>query len=54
VVLFAAWPRGEVLNFERGRNATVASGLYFYRMEAVSVENPNKRFMDVKKMILLK
>lgn len=35
-------------------NATVASGLYFYRIEAVSVSDPNKRFVDVKKMILLK
>lgn len=35
-------------------NANVASGLYFYRFEAVSVRDPNKRFVDVKKMILLK
>jgi hypothetical protein len=35
-------------------NANVASGLYFYRLEAVSVSDPNKRFVDVKKMILLK
>jgi photosystem II stability/assembly factor-like uncharacterized protein len=41
-------------NFEKVWNATVASGLYFYRLEAVSVSDPGKRFVDVKKMILLK
>ncbi len=41
-------------NFERIWNANVASGLYFYRLEAISVSDPNKRFVDVKKMILLK
>jgi hypothetical protein len=35
-------------------NANVASGLYFYRLEAVAVSDPNKRFVDVKKMILIK
>jgi hypothetical protein len=35
-------------------NATVATGLYFYRLEAVSVTDPAHRFVDVKKMILLK
>ncbi len=40
--------------FQKVWNANVASGLYFYRLEAVSVSDPNKRFMDVKKMILLK
>jgi endoglucanase len=35
-------------------NANVASGLYFYRLEAVSMSDPNKRFVDVKKMILMK
>jgi hypothetical protein len=35
-------------------NANVASGLYFYRIEAISSGNSNKRFVDVKKMILLK
>jgi hypothetical protein len=32
----------------------VPSGVYFYRTEAVSVSDPDKRFVDVKKMILLK
>ena len=41
-------------NFEKTWNANVASGLYFYRLEAVSVSNPGKRFVDVKKMILMK
>ena len=35
-------------------NANVASGLYFCRIETVSVDDPGKRFGDVKKMILLK
>jgi hypothetical protein len=41
-------------NFERIWNANVASGLYFYRLEAVSVSDASKRFVDVKKMILLR
>jgi hypothetical protein len=35
-------------------NAQVPSGIYFYRLEAVSVDNPSKRFVDVKKLLLLK
>ena len=35
-------------------NANVVSGLYFCRLEAISVSNPSKRFVDAKKMILLK
>ncbi|MDP1676629.1 MAG: putative collagen-binding domain-containing protein, partial [Bacteroidota bacterium] len=31
-----------------------ASGVYFYRFEAVSSDNPSKRFTNVKKMSLLK
>jgi hypothetical protein len=34
--------------------ANVSSGLYIYRIEAISTENPNQRFMDVKKMLLLR
>jgi len=41
-------------NFERVWTANVASGLYFYRLEAMSVNDPGKRFVDVKKMILLR
>ncbi len=33
---------------------TVPSGMYTCRFEAVSVDDPSKRFVDVKKMILLK
>jgi hypothetical protein len=40
--------------FERIWNGNVASGLYLYRVEAFSVSDPNKRFVDVKKMVLLK
>ena len=39
---------------ERIWNANAASGLYFYRLEAVSVSDPNRHFVDVKKMLLLK
>jgi fibronectin type 3 domain-containing protein len=34
--------------------ASVASGIYFCRLEAVSVADPTRRFVDVKKMVLLK
>ncbi len=34
--------------------ANVASGIYFYRIDAVSVADPNNRFVQVKKMLLLK
>jgi ligand-binding sensor domain-containing protein len=35
-------------------NANVASGLYFYRIIAVSKSDPNRRFVDIKKMIVLR
>jgi hypothetical protein len=35
-------------------NASVPSGMYFYRIEAVSVDNPALRFTAVRKMLLLK
>jgi formylglycine-generating enzyme required for sulfatase activity len=35
-------------------NANVASGVYIYRLEAVSSSDPNKRFINVKKMILMR
>ncbi len=34
--------------------ANVASGIYFYRIEAASIVNPNDRFVRVMKMLLLK
>ncbi|MGA7159906.1 MAG: choice-of-anchor D domain-containing protein [Bacteroidota bacterium] len=34
--------------------ANVSSGLYFYRIDAVSVQDPNYRFAQVMKMLLLK
>jgi hypothetical protein len=40
--------------FEGVWNPRVSSGLYFYRIEAVSIGDPNKRFTNVKKMLLLK
>lgn len=51
----------EVVNSEQAAgyrsfvwNPNVASGIYFYKIEAVDVGNPNNRFMNTKKMILLK
>ena len=41
-------------SYEKTWIAHVASGLYIYRIEAVSVSDPNKRFVDQKKMVLLK
>jgi hypothetical protein len=41
-------------SFERIWNANVSSGLYFYRLEAIFVNDPSQRFAEVKKMILLK
>jgi hypothetical protein len=35
-------------------HANVASGIYFYRIDAVSTTNPDNRFVQVKKMLLLK
>ncbi len=35
-------------------NAEVSSGIYFYRINAVSTTDPNNHFVQVKKMLLLK
>ena len=35
-------------------NAAAASGLYFYRIDATSIENPKHRFVSIKKMMQLK
>jgi photosystem II stability/assembly factor-like uncharacterized protein len=35
-------------------NANVATGIYFYRIVAISTTNPNNHFVQVKKMLLLK
>ena len=35
-------------------NAHVASGIYFYKLEAVSTGNPQQRFVETQKMLLLK
>ncbi len=40
--------------FETTWNANVASGLYFYRIDAVNNSDPGKRFTQFKKMTLLK
>jgi hypothetical protein len=35
-------------------NANFSSGMYFYRIEATSKDDPSKRFIETKKMLLLK
>jgi hypothetical protein len=35
-------------------NANVSSGIYFYRIEATSKDDPSKRFTETKKMLLLR
>ena len=35
-------------------DANTASGIYFYRIEATDIDNPNNRFVGTKRMILLK
>jgi hypothetical protein len=35
-------------------HAIGSSGIYFYRLTAVSVDDPSKRFASIKKMVLLK
>jgi hypothetical protein len=34
--------------------ATISSGLYIYRLEAVSVDEPDRRFVEAKKMIVIR
>ncbi len=33
---------------------SIASGVYFYRIDAISLDDPNKHFVDVKKLLLMK
>ena len=45
----------QAAGFQRLRwNAPVSTGVYFYRIEAASVQNPDRKFVQVKKMILMK
>ena len=41
-------------SYHRKWVGTVSSGIYFYRIEAISLMNTSKRFIGVKKMLLLK
>jgi len=34
--------------------ADVPSGMYFYRLEAIDINNPSKKFIDTKKMLLVR
>jgi len=40
--------------YEVNWNANVSSGLYFCRIEAMSSTDPNSRFVEVRKMVLMK
>jgi hypothetical protein len=51
----------EVLNqemnpgyYEKVWNASVPSGVYFYRIEATSATDPQHRFMQLRKMVVLR
>lgn len=35
-------------------NAPVSTGVYFYRIDATSVQNPERRYVHVMKMVLMK
>lgn len=41
-------------NGENSLGGAVASGLYFYRIEATNIQNPGKKFVQVKRMLLMK
>jgi hypothetical protein len=34
--------------------SSIASGVYFYRLDATSLSDPSKHFSQTKKMILIK
>ncbi|MGD0036856.1 MAG: T9SS type A sorting domain-containing protein, partial [Bacteroidota bacterium] len=34
--------------------ANVSTGIYFYRLEATALDNSGKRFVEVRKMVLMK
>jgi len=35
-------------------NANVSSGIYFYKIEAIPIEKPSEKFVQIKKMVLMK
>ncbi|MBI1806134.1 MAG: T9SS type A sorting domain-containing protein [Ignavibacteria bacterium] len=41
-------------NSTNNSRASVASGVYFYRLEAVDVRNPTNRFIKARKMVLVR
>jgi hypothetical protein len=52
---------GELVNSEQEAgyqsivwNAEVSSGVYIYRVTAISLSDPTKHFVDTKKMLLMK
>lgn len=45
----------QAAGFQRLRwNAPVSTGVYFYRIDATSIQNPDRKFVQVKKMVLMK
>jgi hypothetical protein len=40
--------------YEQVWGGNVSSGIYFYRIEAAPVHNPGKKFVEVKKMVMIK
>jgi hypothetical protein len=44
----------EAGQYQETWDAHLPSGLYFYRLEAVTINNPSNVFVDVKKMIVVK
>jgi len=45
----------QAAGFQRVRwNAPVSTGVYFYRIEATSTQNPERKFVQVMKMLLIK
>ncbi|MDI6765831.1 MAG: choice-of-anchor D domain-containing protein [Bacteroidota bacterium] len=45
---------GSALGGDASANGGLPSGMYFYRIEAISISDPSKFFIQVRKMILLR
>jgi hypothetical protein len=40
--------------FGKEWHANVASGIYFYRIEAAAIDNPHSRFVETKRLLLIR